>query len=106
MRRSLLAALLLALVALPLMAQETETEKQAATTVVKQVHDLEQSLNVDQMVAKLTAPDPGREEVLARVKQLMQTELLPMADAITRDPEIGFQENPCRRKAYSLLASA
>ncbi|HXN66001.1 MAG TPA: peptidase dimerization domain-containing protein [Candidatus Acidoferrales bacterium] len=92
MHKSLLAALFLTMVALPLAAQETETEKQAATTVVQQVHDLEQSLNVDQMVAKLIAPDPGREDVLSRVKQLMQMELLPMADAITRDPEIGFQE--------------
>jgi amidohydrolase len=103
MRRGSLAALLFALIAMPVAAQETETEKQAATSVVKRIQELEQSLNVEQMVAKLTAPDPGRDEVIARVKQLMQTELLPMADAITKDPEIGFQETHAVAKLTSYL---
>ncbi len=73
-------------------AQETPTEQEAARSIVKQIQELKQSLGVEQMVAKLTAADKGRDEVLARVKQLMQTELLPMSDWVTQHPEIGFEE--------------
>jgi amidohydrolase len=73
-------------------AQETPTEREAARGVIKQIAELGQSLGVSSMVAKLTAADKGRDEVIARVKQLMQTELLPMSDWITQHPEIGFQE--------------
>jgi len=71
-------------------AQETLTEREAARDVVKQINALSPSLGVPAMVAKLTAADKSRDEVLARVKQLMQTELLPMSDWITQHPEIGF----------------
>jgi len=84
-------------------AQETPTEREAARDVVKQISTLSQSLSVQSMVAKLAAADKGRDEVTARVKQLMQSELLPMSDWITQHPEIGFQETQSVAKLIAYL---
>ena len=84
-------------------AQETPTEREAARGVVKQIVELSQSLGVSSMVAKLTAADKGRDEVVARVKQLMQSELLPMSDWVTEHPEIGFQETQAVAKLTAYL---
>lgn len=56
------------LFAIPCLSQETPTERDAARDVVKQISALSQSLGVPAMVAKLSGPDKGRDEVLARVK--------------------------------------
>ena len=88
---------------LPSFAQETPTEREAARDVVKQIGALSQSLGVQAMVAKLSATDKGRDEVLARVKQLMQSDLLPMSDWITQHPEIGFQETQAVAKLTAYL---
>jgi amidohydrolase len=89
--------------AAPCFAQETPTEREAARDVVKQISALSQSLGVQGMVARLSAPDKGRDEVSARVKQLMQSELLPMSDWITQHPEIGFQETQSVAKLTAYL---
>jgi amidohydrolase len=73
-------------------AQETPTERDAARDVVRKLDSLERSLNVPAMVARLTGPNAERDRVVARAKELMDTELLAMGDDITRHPEIGFQE--------------
>src|SRR6185437_11180077 len=75
-----------------LFAQETPTERDAARDVVHQLDSLERSLNLPALVARLTAPNAARDQVAARARQLMDTELLAMGDDITRHPEIGFQE--------------
>src|SRR5213082_134347 len=85
------------------LAQETPTEREAARDVLKQIGALSQSLGVQTMVTKLSAPDKGRDEVIARVKQLMQSELLPMSDWITQHPEIGFQETQSVAKLTAYL---
>ena len=85
------------------LAQETPTEREAARGVVKQISGLSQSLCVPEMVAKLSAQDKVRDEVLARVKQLLQSELLPMSDWITEHPEIGFQETQAVGKLAAYL---
>src|SRR5213082_66045 len=85
------------------LAQETPTEREAARDVLKQIGALSQSLGVQTMVTKLSAPDKGRDEVIARVKQLMHSELLPMSDWITEHPEIGFQETQAVRKLTAYL---
>src|SRR5438874_7858156 len=87
----------------PCFAQETPTEREAARDVVRQINALSQTLGVQAMVAKLSASDKGRDEVLARVKQLMQAELLPMSDWITQHPEIGFQETQAVDKLTAYL---
>ena len=73
-------------------AQETPTEREAARDVLKKMGDLETSLDVPGLVAKLTGPNPARDAVTARAKELMEKELLAMGDDITKNPEIGFVE--------------
>src|SRR5881296_3904386 len=92
------AALRLALVALLVAtrittAQETATEQVAAADVIRRMSDLERSLAVPQLVTRLVgARDPRRDAVIARAKELMDKELLAMADDITRHPETGWKE--------------
>src|SRR6476620_1182879 len=73
-------------------SQETPTERDAARDVVRKLDSLERSLALPSLVAKLTGPNAARDQVVARAKQLMDTELLAMGDDITRHPEIGFEE--------------
>jgi amidohydrolase len=73
-------------------AQETPTEREAAREVIRKMAALEQSLDVPGLVTKLTGTNPARDQVAARAKELMDTELLAMGDDITRNPEIGFVE--------------
>ncbi|MGC1106717.1 MAG: peptidase dimerization domain-containing protein [Candidatus Acidiferrales bacterium] len=103
MRKMIFCGLAFAMLASVSQAQETDTEREAARDVVTQIQQLEQSLNVPAMVVKLTADDSGRDKVVARVKQLMQTELLPMADWITQHPEIGFTETQAVAKLTAYL---
>jgi metal-dependent amidase/aminoacylase/carboxypeptidase family protein len=53
---------------------------------------LEASLDVPALVAKLTGPNADRDKVVARAKELMDKELLALADDIATHPEIGFEE--------------
>lgn len=103
MRRLIFCGLVFAMLASLSQAQETETEREAARDVVAQIQQLEQSLAVETMVAKLTTQDNGRDEVIARVKQLMQTDLLSMSDWITLHPEIGFTEKQAVAKLTAYL---
>ena len=73
-------------------AQETPTERESARGVVRKLDSLERSLDLPALVAKLTGPNAARDQVAARAKQLMDTELLALGDDITRHPEIGFEE--------------
>ncbi|HZT75641.1 MAG TPA: peptidase dimerization domain-containing protein [Vicinamibacterales bacterium] len=91
MTRFILALALLSL-AVPAVAQDTDTEKAAARDVLRKMNELEQSLDIPGMVAKLTGSDAERDAVVARAKELMDKELLAMADDIATHPEIGFEE--------------
>src|SRR5256885_7586515 len=67
-------AVLLTLVAAPLTpallaGQETPTERSAAAGVIRRVNDLERSLALPQLVARLTGRDPRRDAVVLRAKQ-------------------------------------
>jgi len=103
MRKVILSGMVLLLTAAACAAQETPTEREAARDVVKQINELAQTLGVQPMVAKLTAPNKQRDEVIARVKQLMDTELMAMSDWITRHPEIGFEETQAVEKLTAYL---
>jgi amidohydrolase len=93
MTRIILAAATIALLAAaPARAQETPTERDAARSVVQKQADLERSLNIDALVARLTGPNAARDAVAARAKELMDTELLALGDDITKHPEVGFVE--------------
>src|SRR5437870_1822082 len=76
----------------PAVAQETPTERTAAADVIRRVNDLERSLALPQLVARLTGKDPRRDAVVTRARELMERELLAMADDITRHPEVGHKE--------------
>ena len=73
-------------------AQETATEREAARDVLAKMAALEASLDVPALVAKLTASNADRDQVVARAKELMNKELLALADDIATHPEIGFEE--------------
>ena len=74
------------------LGQETPTEQDAARGVLRKLSELEASLDIPKLTARVTMPNAERDRVVARVKELMDSELLRMSDEITRDPEIGFQE--------------
>src|SRR6195256_397823 len=80
------------LLPIALAAQETPTEKEAARDVLKKMAALEQSLDVPGLVARLTGANAARDQVVARAKELMDKELLALADDIATHPEIGFEE--------------
>ena len=48
------------------LVQDTPTEREAAHDVIRKMGDLEKSLDVPSLVAKLTAPDAAREQAAAR----------------------------------------
>ena len=93
----------LALAAVSVAAQETPTEREAAREVLKKMGDLEASLDVPGLVAKLTGPNPARDAVTARAKELMEQDLLALGDDITRNPEIGFVRRDNMRRNYGLF---
>jgi amidohydrolase len=84
-------------------AQETPTERAAASGVMQKMHDLETSLDVRTIVEKIMAANPARDQVAARAKELMDKELLAMSDDITKHPEIGFEEYKSIEKLTSYL---
>src|SRR2546428_10846438 len=97
MRRALGIATAFALTvttALPTVAaaQETPTERSAAADVIRRMNELERSLALPQLVARLTGRDARRDAVVAPARPLMGQELLAMADDITRHPEASHKE--------------
>src|SRR5215471_2441418 len=93
----------LILATLPLVAQETPTEREAARDVLHKMAALEKSLDIPMMVTRLTAANPAREQVVSRAKELMDKELLALADDITKNPEIGFVEKRSVQKLKGYL---
>ena len=73
-------------------AQETAAQRAAARGVLEKMAALEESLDVPALVARLTVPNPVRDQVVTRARELMDRELLALSDDLTRNPEIGFQE--------------
>ena len=91
MIQRLVATLLLTLTAAA-RAQDTLTERDAARDVLRKMSALEQSLDVPGLVSRLTGPNAERDQVVARARELMDKELLALADDIATHPEIGFEE--------------
>ena len=85
-------AFLIPILAVYSFAQETATERDAASDVLKKMAALEKSLDVPGWVSRLSAADAARDQVTARARQLMDSELLAVGDDLTRHPEIGFEE--------------
>ncbi len=70
---------------------------------MKKMGALEQSLQVESLVQEMTAPNAERERVVGRARELMNSEMLALGDAITRDPEIGFKEDRAVRTLMQVL---
>ncbi len=98
-----ISAFVLILAAWPLLAQETPTEREAAYDVLHKMAALEKSLDIPATVTRLTAANPARDQVVARAKELMDKELLALADDITKNPEIGFVEKRSVQKLKAYL---
>ena len=85
-------------------AQETDTEKQAAHPILQKMQALEDSLQIPNWVEKLAqTSNPARDQVVARAKELMDKDLLAMADDIATHPEIGFEETRSIQKLADYL---
>jgi len=93
----------LLLVCCPAAAQETPTEREAARDLLKKMAALEASLDVPALVTRLTEPNAARDGVVARAKELMDKELLALADDIATHPEIGFEEKRSLSKLTDYL---
>jgi len=99
---ALLSALILTASA-SAVAQDTPTEKAAASEVLKKMATLQRSLDVPGLVSALTAANDVRDRVVARAKELMDKEMLAMADDIATHPEIGFEETRSVQKLTDYL---
>lgn len=76
-----------------LAAQETPTQRVAASDVMRRQAELQKSVDAAGLAQRLTTRvSPSRDAVVARAKQLWDTELQAMSDDITKHPEIGFKE--------------
>jgi amidohydrolase len=93
LHRPLSIATLCVIAILPLAAQDTPTERDAARDVIQKMGALQRTVDVTGWIARLSAPDAVRDRVAARAKALMDGELLAMADDITHHPEVGFKED-------------
>src|SRR5712692_3247984 len=102
MIQRLVATLLLTLTAAA-RAQDTPTERDAARDVLRKMSALEQSLDVPGLVSRLTGPNAERDQVVARARELMDKELLALADDIATHPEIGFEEKRSVQKLTDYL---
>src|SRR3954470_22960562 len=98
-----LVVFLFAFTSIAAFAQDTPTEKEAARDVLKKMSALEQSLDVPALVTRLTGPNAARDQVVARARELMDKELLPLADDIATHPEIGFEEKRSVSKLTDFL---
>jgi amidohydrolase len=94
---------ILLFIPVPAGAQETPTEREAASGVIAKMATLQKSLDVPALVEKLTGPNAARDQVVARAKELMDTELLKLADDIATHPEIGFVEERSVQKLTDYL---
>src|SRR5580765_46311 len=102
-RSTWLALILAAAVPAAAAAQDTPTERAAARDVLRKMTALQQSLDVPALVAKLTGANDARDRVVARARELMDKELLAMADDIATHPEIGFEETRSVQKLTDYL---
>ena len=74
-------------------AQTTDTEREAAAAILKQIDSLEARLRPTETAQRLVAQaDPARDRVLARVAALWSGGLEGLSDWIGHHPEVGWHE--------------
>jgi amidohydrolase len=81
------------LLAVPLAAQSTDTEREAAAAILKRIDSLETRLDPTRTAQRLAdRADAARDAVLARVEAVWTGEMQGLSDWIGRHPEVGWHE--------------
>src|SRR5258705_13550627 len=81
------------LLALALVTQSTDIEREAAAGILRQIDSLEARIKPTESAQRLvTRNDPARDRVLARVAALWSGELQGLSDWIGPHPEVGWHE--------------
>src|SRR5256885_15157824 len=87
------AALALALAAGIAHAQTTDTEREAAAAILRQIDSLETRLKPTETAQRLAVrTDAGRDRLLARVATVWTGEMQGLSDWIGHHPEVGWHE--------------
>lgn len=93
MQKTFLTSVLVVTTALGLPAQTTETERQAAANVLRQIDSLQAKINPGAQAQRLiSAGGADRDRLLERVEQLWTTQFRSLSDHIGKNPEVGFKE--------------
>jgi amidohydrolase len=93
MHRAVLSLAALSVVAAPLAAQTTATERAAAAAVVRQIEELQAQIAPERLARRMVEKGSAdKESILARVESLWRDELRAVSDYIGEHPEHGFQE--------------
>src|SRR3989441_5026428 len=88
-----LAAVALALLASPALAQTTDFEREAAAAILRQIDSLEARLKPTETAQRLAArADAARDRLLARATAVWTAEMQGLADWIGHHPEVGWHE--------------
>src|SRR5437879_2362907 len=88
-----IVAVALTVVTTSVCAQTTDTEREAASSILRRIDSLEARLKPTDMAQRLaTRTDPARDRVLARVAALWSGELQGVSDWIGHHPEVGWHE--------------
>jgi amidohydrolase len=75
------------------LAQTTQTERDAAGPVIQRIDSLQRRLDPAGLASKLVArADPARARVLARAREIWDSEMQALSDHIGRNPEVGWKE--------------
>jgi amidohydrolase len=91
--RTLLGAIALSVSATTVQAQSTDTEREAAADILKQIDSLEARLQPTRTAEQLTARrDPARDGMLARVEEIWSSDMQALSDWIGHHPEVGWHE--------------
>ena len=92
-RISALLFCLAAVMAAPVAAQTTPTERAAAREIIQQIDALQERLQPTEMGQRLAnRNDRDRDGILVRVEELWNTEMQDLSDFIGVNPEVGFEE--------------
>src|SRR5947208_11995663 len=94
------------LLALALVTQSTDIEREAAAGIMRQIDSLEARLKPTENAQRLASRnDPARDRVLARVATAWNSELQGVSDWIGHHPEVGWHEFQAVDTLTTLLRS-
>jgi len=93
MRRAVISVAAAAFCAGLAHAQTTDTEREAAAAILRQIDSLETRLKPTETAQRLAArTDAGRDRLLARVATVWSGEMQGLSDWIGHHPEVGWHE--------------